>query len=93
MQKRRSQSASGRALRSLPWGGVPAAEGASTPLLVAAVVAVGFETDMAKLALRMEGGVEEAVEALMASGGVIKQGEEEEEEDAMDEDQGKRRKI
>merc|ERR1711874_486587 len=62
-----------------------------TDEMVAKVVAVGFETDMAKLALKREGGVEEAVEALMASGGVIKQAEDE--EDEIDEDQGKRRKM
>jgi len=62
-----------------------------TDEMVAAVVAVGFESDMAKLALEMEGSVAKAVEALMASGGVIKQAEDK--EDAIAEDQGKRRKI
>jgi len=42
-----------------------------TDEMVATVVAMGFDVEMAKKAIQIEGGVEAAVEALMASGGVV----------------------
>lgn len=42
-----------------------------TDEMVASVVAMGFEADMAKVALKNEGSVEGAVEKLMESGGIV----------------------
>lgn len=58
-----------------------------TDEMVANVVAMGFEPDMARIALRREGGVKEAVEALMDGEGVIS------DDSDVEENDGKRRKM
>ena len=64
-------------------GGEPSDE------MVASVVAMGFEADMARVALKNEGSVEGAVEKLMEGGGVVEPAL-----DSLDEERnGKRRRT
>jgi len=57
--------------------------------MVASVVAMGFEADMARVALKNEGSVEGAVEKLMEGGGVVEPAL-----DSLDEERnGKRRRT
>merc|ERR1712173_317203 len=60
-----------------------------TDKMVASVVAMGFEADMAKVALKNEGSVEGAVEKLMESGGIVEPVYNSNEEER----QGKRRRT
>merc|ERR1719154_199508 len=60
--------------------------------MVASVVAMGFEADMAKVALINEGCVESAVEKLMEGGGVVEPMDDNDDEEELTEKPGKRRK-
>jgi len=60
--------------------------------MVASVVAMGFEADMAKIALINEGSVEGAVEKLMEGGGVVEPMDDHSEEEESAAKPGKRRK-